>query len=126
MVLPADEALKGQGQKLLGSLNNLIDKQGVNHIVSTAGHPSWSFLLIKDVEPYSQWEIKTLFLQEMFARGILTFGTHNMSYSHSDTDLNRLFAAYNEVFHVIKDAVENRKMKEYLRCKPLEPLFKVR
>lgn len=123
---PVVETIKMQGQRLLGSLNDLIDKEKVNHIVSTAGHPSWSFLLIKDVEPYSQWEIKTLFLQEMFARGILTFGTHNMSYSHSDGDLNKLLAAYNEVFPIIKDAVDNRKMKEYLRCKTLEPLFKVR
>lgn len=123
---PVVETIKRQGQKLLVALTDLIDKEKVNHIVSMAGHPSWSFLLIKDVEPYSQWEIKTLFLQEMFARGILTFGTHNLSYSHSDGDLNKLLAAYNAVFPVIKDAVDNRKMKDYLCCKPLEPLFKVR
>ncbi len=123
---PVTETLKKQGQKLLIALNNLIIQRGVDHIVSVAGHPSWSFLLIKDVEPYSQWEIKTLFLQEMFSRGILTIATHNMSYAHSDGDLNKLFAVYNDVFPILRDAVDNRRMKEYLRCKPLEPLFKVR
>ena len=123
---PVIETVKTQGQKLLTGLRGLIERHGVSHMVSLAGHPSWSFLLMKDAEPYSQWEIKSLFLQEMFLRGILTFGTHNMSYSHSDADLSKLFAAYNEVFPILKDAVDNRKMKEYLRCKPLEPLFKVR
>ena len=123
---PVIETVKIQGQKLLTGLRELIDKHGISYIVSLAGHPSWSFLLIKDVEPYSQWEIKSLFLQEIFARGILTFGTHNMSYSHSDADLNKLFAAYNEVFPIIKDAVDGLKLKEYLRCTPIEPLFKVR
>src|SRR3989337_521625 len=70
---PVIETVKIQGQKLLTGLRELIDKHGISYIVSLAGHPSWSFLLIKDVEPYSQWEIKSLFLQEIFARGILTF-----------------------------------------------------
>ena len=123
---PVIETVKTQGQKLLTGLRGLIERHGVSHMVSLAGHPSWSFLLMKDAEPYSQWEIKSLFLQEMFLRGILTFGTHNMSYSHSDADIKRLLAVYDEVFPILKDAVESRKMKEYLRCKPLEPLFKVR
>ena len=62
----------------------------------------------------------------MFSKGILTFGTHNMSYSHSDEDIASLLAVYNDVLPVLKDAVDNRKMDKLLRCKPLEPLFKVR
>ena len=42
------------------------------------------------MRPPSQWEIKTLYLQEMFARGILILGTHNMSFSHGDNDVARL------------------------------------
>lgn len=123
---PVIETVKTQGQNLLAGLRGLIDRHGVSHIVNLAGHPTWSFLLIKDINPYSQWEIKSLFLQEMFLRGILTFGTHNMSYSHSDTDISRLLAVYDEVLPILKDAVDGSRLKEYLRCKPLEPLFKVR
>lgn len=120
------DTMKQQGQKLLAGLNGLIDKHKVSHIVSLAGHPSWSFFLIKDVNLYSQWEIKSLFLQEMFLRGILTLGTHNMSHSHSDADIMRLLEVYDEVLPILKDAVDGAKLNEYLRCKPLEPLFKVR
>ncbi|MCL6557415.1 MAG: aminotransferase class III-fold pyridoxal phosphate-dependent enzyme [Firmicutes bacterium] len=123
---PVIETLKTQGQKVVTGLKNLIARHQINHIVSISGHPSWSFLNIKDVPPYTQWEIKTLFLQEMFARGILTLGTHNMSYSHSDADVAKLLAVYEEVFLVLKDAVDHGNLKKYLRCQPLVPLFKIR
>ena len=122
--LPVVDTLYIQGRKVLEGINNLIERYRVGHILSITGNPTWSFLLIKDVEPYTQWDIKTLFLQEMFVRGILTLGTHNMSYSHSDLDIQLLLKAYDEVLPLIKDSVDNRKMQEYLRCMPIVPLFK--
>ena len=83
-------------------------------------------MLIKDTETYSQWHIKTLFLQEMFARGILTIGTHNLSYSHSDADLDTLFSAYDEVIPLLVEAVRHQQIESMLRCQPLQPLFKLR
>jgi glutamate-1-semialdehyde 2,1-aminomutase len=62
----------------------------------------------------------------MFARGILTLGTHNLNYAHSDADIDRLIAAYSEVFPLLADAIHNNALKQYLRCEPLQPLFKVR
>lgn len=123
---PVIETIKKQGQKILTGTRDLILKHKVDHILSVAGHPAWSFLLIKDVLPYRQWDIKTLFLQEMFSRGILTIGTHNMSYSHSDPDVQQLLAAYNEVFPILKNVVENTALEKHLRCEPLVPLFRVR
>lgn len=123
---PVIETMRNQGRKVLNGTQELIDHHGINHIISLSGNPIWSFLLIKDVEPYSQWEIKTLFLQEMFARGILILNTHNMSFSHSDADIARLLDVYGEVFPILKDAVDNNTLEKRLRCKPLEPLFKIR
>ena len=123
---PVIETISTQGKKVIDQLGQLINQYKLNEVFSVAGHPSWSFLLIKDTELYSMWHIKTLFLQEMFARGILTLGTHNMSYAHSDQDIARLLQVYNEVLPIIKDATENKRVEEYLKCKPLEPLFKIR
>jgi len=123
---PVIETMRQKGQKVLNGTQKLIKRHGINHIVSLSGNPTWSFLLFKDVEKYSQWEIKTLFLQEMFARGILILSTHNMSFSHTDADIDRLLDVYNEVFPILKDAVDNNTLEKHLRCRPLEPLFKVR
>lgn len=123
---PVVMTMRIQGQKVFSEVHKLINKHSINHFISISGHPSWSFLNFKDALPYSQWQIKTLFLQEVFARGILTLGTHNLSYSHSDRDIECLLGVYDEVFNILKDAVHNRKIEKYLQCKSLEPLFKVR
>lgn len=123
---PVIETVTIRGKQVLDGLQHLIAKHKVNHILSLAGHPSWSFVLFQDVAPYSQWEIKTLFLQEMFSRGILTVGTHNMSYAHSEDDILRLLGVYDEVLAVIQEAVDAKAMGRLLRCKPLVPLFKIR
>jgi glutamate-1-semialdehyde aminotransferase/spore coat polysaccharide biosynthesis protein SpsF (cytidylyltransferase family) len=123
---PVTETLYRQGRKILGRLGTLITESEAGDFLSVAGNPTWSFLLIKDAGAYSQWQIKTLFLQEMFSRGILTIGTHNMSYSHADEDLKKLFVAYAEVIPMLADAVRHRKLESLLRCEPLQPLFKIR
>ncbi|MEW5943435.1 MAG: aminotransferase class III-fold pyridoxal phosphate-dependent enzyme [Pseudomonadota bacterium] len=123
---PVIDTLRARGERILQGLGQLIEAHGLADVLSVAGHPSWNFLLIKDAPPYSQWQVKTLLLQEMFARGILTIGTHNMSFAHSREDVERLLAAYDEVLPILKDAVDGRKLEHALRCKPLEPLFKVR
>jgi glutamate-1-semialdehyde 2,1-aminomutase len=123
---PVTETLYLQGKKILVKLDSLIADSGAADFLSVAGNPTWSFMLIKDTKKYSQWQIKTLFLQELFARGILTIGTHNLSYSHSDADLEKLFSAYGEVLPMLTEAVRHQKLESMLRCEPLQPLFKLR
>lgn len=123
---PVTDTLYTQGRKILAGLRDSIAAAGAEDFLGTAGNPTWSFFMMKDAGNYSQWQIKTLFLQEMFARGILTIGTHNMSYSHTDADLDRLCSAYNEVIPMLVEGVRQNKLESMLRCQPLQPLFKVR
>lgn len=123
---PVVEKIRGNGEYLIQGIKGLIEKENLNDILSLAGHPSWTFLLFKDVGPYTQWETKTLFMQEVFKRGVLAFGTHNMSYAHSNEDIDVLLQVYSEVFPLIKEGIQKNKLADLLDCKPLEPLFKVR
>ena len=123
---PVIETLRRQGEKIMATLKNLIDAHGLNQVFSVAGLPVWSFLLIQDTDRYSQWQIKSLLLQEMFARNVLMIGTHNMSYAHTDADVSKLLAAYAEILPIIRDALDGEHLERLLRCRPLEPLFRVR
>lgn len=114
------------GEKLILAVENLIRQHDVHDIFSISGHPTWSFLTIKDYAGYSALDIKTLWMQEMLAHGILSYGTHNLSYAHSLQDLAKLLAVYNIVFPFIRDVINNNKLKQHLRCEPLQALFKVR
>jgi glutamate-1-semialdehyde 2,1-aminomutase len=114
------------GRRLLDGVGRAIVAHDLADVLSLAGHPSWSFLLIKDAPPYTQWDIKTLFLQEMFAEGILTLGTHNMSLAHGSAEVDGLIAAYQRVLPRIRAALSERNLTEMLSCETLRPLFRVR
>lgn len=117
---------KNLGEQIMNDLEKLITQHQVGNIFSVSGHPAWSFLHIKETKTYNTFEIKTLFLQEMFKRGILTLGSHNMSYAHTQKDVDKLLQTYNEVLPIIKQAINHQTLLEQLNCKSLIPLFKVR
>lgn len=123
---PVVERMTAQGRKVMDGLQRLIDTHEAHAFCSVVGHPTWSFVLLADTPDYTSFDLKTLFMQEMFARGILTFGTHNMSDAHSDADVAKLLTAYDEVLPMMRDAVRNRSLAQLLKCEPLVPLFKVR
>jgi glutamate-1-semialdehyde 2,1-aminomutase len=118
--------IAAQGEKLIFGVNQAIARHRVGEFLSIVGHPSWSFLILRDLPGVSQWQLKTLLLQELFARGVLSLGSHNLSFAHDDGDIARLLDVYDEVFPLLRAGALEGRMGELLRCKPLEPLFKVR
>ena len=120
-------ALASQGKVLMDQVEGLISEHGCGDFLSMAGHPSWSFLIMRDHPHATQFELKTLFLQEVLARGVLTLGTHNMSFAHSDGDIAHLLRTYAEVFGLMREALNRPEgVRDSLNCAPLQPLFKVR
>jgi len=123
---PVLKTIAARGQTVVEGAAAIVAEHRLGDFLSLGGRPCWSFVLIKDTPDYSAYEIRTLFLQEMLARGVLTLGSHNMSYAHTEADVARLLSAYREVMPILGDAVRNRALKQLLRCEPLQPLFKVR
>lgn len=123
---PVLETLVTRGTQLQSGVQQLIKQHGLEKILSLSGHPSWSFLIFQATASYSPLQLKTFWMQEILARGILSFGTHNLSYAHSEQDIKTLLAVYDEVFFLLQQAVQQQDLLKRLRCKPLEPLFKVR
>ncbi len=115
------------GSILKDAVENIIKQEGLDEVVSIGGHPSWTMLRFSDSSQYKSSEIKTLFLQEMFKRGILTTGSNNISYAISkDKDLKSIINSYSEVLNIVSGAIKKYKVKDLLECKPLQPLFQVR
>lgn len=62
--------------------------------------------------------------QELFKRGILWSGFHNVSFSHTDEDILYTLKAYEDVLQIVADAVEDNNVRPLLRGKVLEPVFR--
>ena len=123
---PVLETLSARGQNVIDRLSDLIRQCGMEDTFSVSGHPSWCFFNIRDTRGATAFEIKTLWMQEMIQRGILCLGSHNMSYAHSENDVQLLINAYSEALPLIGNALDHGLVKKKLRCAPLTPLFKVR
>ena len=114
------------GEKIMAGVSNLINTNHLQNVFGIKGKPPWSLLMIEDHENATSWEIKSLFKQEMLSRGVLISLSHNLSYAHSDADVKMLFGVYDEVFGIIRNALENNGVMNELVGAPIEPLFKVR
>jgi len=124
--LPVIEHICALGEQLKQGLKELLTKMGDPLWLNLTGHPTWSFLQILDSPPYSSWQLKSLFSQEMSQRGILLGGSHNLNYSHQASDIKMLLSAYKEVLDILADTIKQKKFESKFRGKVLQPLFKVR
>ncbi len=123
---PVIKQMTQRGIKLQSGIRKLIELHQLQNVLSVSGHPTWTFLNFLESTEYDLWTLKTYFLQEVFARGILTLGTHNLSAAHSEKDIQTLLRVYDEVFGLMKRGIQKKNILQMLHCKPLKPLFKVR
>jgi glutamate-1-semialdehyde 2,1-aminomutase len=123
---PVVARLNAMGEDIIERLNTLITEHQLGDLFGVKGHPTWSFLTIADARGVTSFEVKTLLMQEFHARGLMSVGTHNVNYAHSDADIDALMTAYQEILPMIGEAARRGDLLSHLRCDPLVPLFKVR
>jgi len=123
---PVIETLRIKGQRILDGVSSIINSNNLNDVITITGHPSWSFIQFNNCSQYSSMELKTLFVQEVLKKGIYTLGSHNISYSHSNRDIDELLSCYDYVFKLISRAIQESSLYELLECKTLTPIFEVR
>jgi len=114
--------LAQQGKKLKVGYNKIAEELGMTY-TKCVGYECRS-LITFDPSAGNPLEIKSLVQQEMIKRGILWGGFHNMSYSHSDEDIEYTLKVYQEVLPLLKKAVEQKNVMGYLKGEPVEPVFR--
>jgi glutamate-1-semialdehyde 2,1-aminomutase len=123
---PVLAGIAAKGERLQAGLKGLLSEQGLDDLFHVSGHPSWTFLNIREARGVTPFEVKTLLMQEQHQRGILGLGTHNLCHAHTEADIDQALAMYREVLPLIGTAASAGMLREQLRCEPLAPLFKVR
>jgi len=115
-----------KGGYLQARTNRLLKQNDLDLIIKVQGKPCWQVFIIKPANGYSDLEIKTFIQQEVLAAGILWYGQHNISYAHSQADLDRLLGVYKKVFPELKRLIEEKQLRQHLKGKPITNIFKVR
>lgn len=114
--------LAKQGKKLKDGYNQIVQELGMTY-TRCSGFDCRTIITF-DASAGNPLEMKSLVQQEMIKRGILWGGFHNMSFSHSDEDVEYTLRVYREVLPILKKAVEEKNIKGYLRGEPVEPVFR--
>ena len=118
--------LARNGNSLATGTEELIIKHDLTKYLSLSGHDSWKFLNWQGDEVNTTDELKTLFLQEVFAKGLLVLGTHNMTLKHDERVAEKILRIYDHVFKTINKGIKSESISKLLKVAPLKPLFKVR
>ncbi|HHQ4464038.1 TPA: aminotransferase class III-fold pyridoxal phosphate-dependent enzyme [Aeromonas veronii] len=124
--LDVPKRLAERGQQVLDGLDSLLKEIDAPDWLHTAGHPSWSFLLVADSVNHSTWLLKSYLIQELCKRGILTLGSHNMNLAHSEQDVAALLATYRDILPVLIRHDRDLTLASALDGEPIQPVFKVR
>ena len=123
---PVLDTIKETGAYLMERLKEKIENHNLSHIFSVEGYPVWSFIIAKDTEYATMWEIKTLMQQDMLENGMFMIGTHNMSYAHTKENVDSLMEVYEIFFNKMVEVEKEKNIKKFLKSDPLVNLFKVR
>ncbi len=119
--VPAE--LARQGEKLRLGYNAIASTLGLGY-TRCVGFDCRSMVTFDPGPGASALEMKSLVQQELLKRGILWGGFHNLSYSHTDADIEHTLAAYREVLPILGIAVTAGAVREALRGEPVEPVFR--
>jgi glutamate-1-semialdehyde 2,1-aminomutase len=115
--------LAEKGRRLKEGYNLLAKELGVDGYTRCTGYDCRS-LVGFDGSAGHPLELKSYVQQELIKRGILWSGFHNMSFSHTDADVDYTLAAYREVLGLLRDAVVAGDVAARLKGKPVEAVFR--
>ncbi|MFA7419359.1 MAG: aminotransferase class III-fold pyridoxal phosphate-dependent enzyme [Melioribacteraceae bacterium] len=114
--------LDEQGAKLKNGYNSIAQKLGLD-FTKAIGY-NWRSMATFDEKAGDPLIQKSLMQQEMIKRGVLWQGFFNMSYSHSNEDVEYTLKALEESLSILKQAVESNNLKAMLKGEPVQPVFR--
>ena len=119
---PVIKHLSRQGRRLRSGIESILRGLGEEGI-HCQGYDCRT-LLSFDPRLGDPLHLKSLVQQELIKRGILWGGIHNISYSHTDEDIDYAIEAYAQVLPLVRAAAARGNVLESLRGRPLAPVFR--
>jgi len=114
------------GGDLKRRASDKIAAAGLSAVIALAGAAPWAILTYKDHPHGSKEAIKTLFLREMIAAGVLVNASHNICFAHGDADIERVLAAYDHALAALREALDRGEISQRLGNQVIKPIFSVR
>ncbi|MBS1554489.1 MAG: aminotransferase class III-fold pyridoxal phosphate-dependent enzyme [Bacteroidetes bacterium] len=116
-------ALAAKGKTLREGYNVLVAKHHLSSITTCQGFDCRTILTF-NASAGDPLILKSFVQQEMIKRGVLWGGFHNVCFTHTDEDIQKTLAAYDEVLALLASALNENSVAQQLRGKPVEAVFR--
>ncbi len=117
------ERLHQTGDRIIELANQLITKHQLSQYLQIVPCNWMPAFIFRDKSGQVSQGYRTLFMQEMIARGVLFQGVFVPSYSHSADDVAYFLAAFDAACGVYSQALE-KGYEAYLVGEPAKPVFR--
>jgi len=123
---PVVETIWKTGEDLATRLTALIREMELEKIFTLLGKAPWKILGFSDHANGAKEAIKTLFMREMLANGVLVASSHNICYTHTKADMDHVLKAYRATLETLKKELEKPDLEGRLGIPVVRPVFTVR
>lgn len=112
------------GQKMLDGFKGYIDEYKLSEYVRCYGLAPHSGVVFEDSLKANYLQLQTLYQKIMIQHGILTTGVNNISFAHSEEDIDILVDAFGEAMKKIRSVVSGDTDIDSLIKTTINPVFK--
>ena len=111
------------GSIIMKHVNKEIKNYNLSEFVKIMGKEPWTLINFSNFRNINKFELKYIFMKNMAANGVLTLGTNNVCYAHTQKDINKIKQAYSNTLKLISEIVFENRRYNY---KSIKPIFSVR
>jgi glutamate-1-semialdehyde 2,1-aminomutase len=119
---PVVEVLHARGARLREGYAQVAARHGLTGYVDLVGRDCNLLFSTKGADRRPSQPFRTLFMQEMIRRGVIA-PSLVVSYSHSETDIDRTIEAADAAFRVYARALSDG-VREHLNGRSIKPVFR--
>lgn len=123
---PVIETLWATGRTLAAAMRAGIAAHGLEKTVRLVGPAPMQNVVFAEHAHAGADVVRTLYVVEMLARGVLTTGAVNVMYAHDDEDTARVAAAFERSCERLAEELKRPGLEWRLGCPPIRPVFSVR
>jgi glutamate-1-semialdehyde 2,1-aminomutase len=123
---PVIEHLWDFGALLKDGIRKKINQYNLQDLIEIKGANPWTMLKFSDYGSLPSAAIRTQYIIDMLENGVLTLGTHNISYAHNKDDLIKIVNANEKAFKNISTLLSEGTLLQNLKSSIILPVFEVR
>jgi glutamate-1-semialdehyde aminotransferase len=112
------------GDNLLAEIGKRVEKHGLNNVVKLLGYGVRFVMAFPCEDEYQARLRRSYFMQECIKRGLLFFGSHNITASHGEEEIRFTLDVYDQVFPLFAAAYQANDFESRLEGACVEPIFR--